>query len=161
MPLTHTSALLTIATPNFDRLVNFYQQLLEQTPVTLMPNIYAEFHLPGVKLGIFRPKEKQEGKGARYEVRGARDKSATQTLTPGISHPTLHTPHSTPIPDFAPSPQSFALCLEVENLETAIAHLDQLGSPPGEIMSASHGREIYAYDPDGNWLIVHQSHVKA
>ncbi|EDX77907.1 hypothetical protein MC7420_7645 [Coleofasciculus chthonoplastes PCC 7420] len=28
--------------------------------------------------------------------------------------------------------------------------------PPGEIIVASHGREIYAYDPNGNRLILHQ-----
>ncbi|MCT7955532.1 VOC family protein [Laspinema palackyanum] len=53
---------------------------------------------------------------------------------------------------------SMSLCFEVTHLEVAIAHLGQLGyPPPGEIMSASHGREIYAYDPLGNRLIFHQS----
>ena len=43
------------------------------------------------------------------------------------------------------------------NLEAAIAHLDVLGYlPPGEIMTASHGREIYAYDPIGNRLILYE-----
>jgi hypothetical protein len=28
--------------------------------------------------------------------------------------------------------------------------------PPGEIITASHGREIYTYDPAGNRLILHQ-----
>ncbi|MBK1986301.1 VOC family protein [Sphaerospermopsis aphanizomenoides BCCUSP55] len=52
-----------------------------------------------------------------------------------------------------------SLCLEVRNLENAIAHLQSLGyPPPGEISTASHGREIYAYDPDGNRLILHQSY---
>ncbi|MGH1396972.1 MAG: VOC family protein [Trichormus sp.] len=50
-----------------------------------------------------------------------------------------------------------SLCLEVNNLEAAIAHLTNIGyPPPGEIAIASHGREIYAYDPDGNRLILHQ-----
>ncbi|NJO93776.1 MAG: hypothetical protein HC820_04390, partial [Hydrococcus sp. RM1_1_31] len=48
--------------------------------------------------------------------------------------------------------------LEVENLETAIAHLTEMGySPPGEIAIASHGREIYVYDPAGNRIILHES----
>ncbi|NEQ32289.1 MAG: VOC family protein [Leptolyngbya sp. SIO4C5] len=52
-----------------------------------------------------------------------------------------------------------SLCLEVDDLEQAIAHLQTLGHPAtDEIMAASHGREIYAYDPDGNRLILHQSH---
>lgn len=58
--------------------------------------------------------------------------------------------------NFAKSRMS--LCLEVSDLEGAIAHLTTLGyPPPREILTASHGREIYAYDPDGNRLILHQS----
>lgn len=51
-----------------------------------------------------------------------------------------------------------SLCLEVNDLEGAIAHLTQMGYPPsGSITLASHGQEIYAYDPVGNRLILHQS----
>jgi len=51
-----------------------------------------------------------------------------------------------------------SLCIDVEDLDQAIARLTQLGHPPpGPIITASHGREIYAYDPDGNRLILHQS----
>lgn len=51
-----------------------------------------------------------------------------------------------------------SLCLEVENLEDAIAFLGEIGYPPtGEITTASHGREIYVYDPAQNRLILHQS----
>lgn len=51
-----------------------------------------------------------------------------------------------------------SLCLEVENLESGIALLTDMGYPPeGKINVASHGQEIYAYDPDGNRLILHQS----
>ena len=47
------------------------------------------------------------------------------------------------------------------NLEQAIACLTNLGyTPPGEIIEASHGREIYAYDPAGNRLILHQGKKK-
>lgn len=53
---------------------------------------------------------------------------------------------------------SMSLCIEVENLEIAIAHLTTLGyPPPGKIQQASHGREIYAYDPQGNRLILHEA----
>ena len=56
-----------------------------------------------------------------------------------------------------PTGAAMSLCLEVTDLEGAIAHLTQLGQPPpGDIQTASHGREIYAYDPDGNRLILHQ-----
>ena len=63
--------------------------------------------------------------------------------------------------EFANQSSSMSLCLEVENLERAIACFVQLGyPPPGEIIEASHGREIYAYDPMGNRLILHQSNKK-
>ena len=53
---------------------------------------------------------------------------------------------------------SLSLCFEVTHLDEAIAHLDQLGyPPPGPITTASHGREIYGYDPLGNRLIFHES----
>jgi predicted enzyme related to lactoylglutathione lyase len=51
-----------------------------------------------------------------------------------------------------------SLCLEVPDLSDAIAKITALGyPPPGEIITASHGNEIYAYDPAGNRLILHQS----
>jgi len=70
---------------------------------------------------------------------------------------------------FAPKPENQAefesgssgpmsLCLEVTHLEGVIKQLAALGYPPsGEVMHTSHGQEIYAYDPDGNRLILHQS----
>ena len=64
--------------------------------------------------------------------------------------------------EFANSNNSgMSICLEVENLEKAIAYLTQMGyPPPGQIKYASHGQEIYAYDPEGNRLILHQSNPK-
>lgn len=51
-----------------------------------------------------------------------------------------------------------SLCLEVEDLYQAITHLTQLGyPPPSSVIKASHGLEIYAYDPDGNRIILHQT----
>jgi predicted enzyme related to lactoylglutathione lyase len=56
-----------------------------------------------------------------------------------------------------PHNKGMSICLEVTNLEQAIDKLSQLDyPPPGDIITASHGREIYAYDPDGNCLILHQ-----
>ncbi|MEB3338168.1 MAG: VOC family protein [Leptolyngbyaceae bacterium] len=116
------SALVTLATTDFDRLVEFYSQLLQQSPQPHSPNSYAEFQLPGLRLGLFKPKGTSE---AEFQH---------QTAT-GMS-----------------------LCLEVGDLEAAIAGLTQLGCPPPDnILTASHGREIYAYDPAGNRLILHQS----
>jgi predicted enzyme related to lactoylglutathione lyase len=122
MVFQYTEALVTIATLSFDQLVNFYINLLNQKPVTYIPNVYAELLIPGCRLGIFQPKK-------------------------------------THISEFTNSAKStISLCLEVKDLEAAIAHLTNLGyPPPGEISIASHGREIYAYDPDGNRIILHQS----
>ena len=51
-----------------------------------------------------------------------------------------------------------SICLEVVDLDKAIAKLKAMGyPPPGEIITASHGREIYAYDPTGNRLILHET----
>lgn len=121
MVFDYKDALVTIASVDFDNLVNFYINLLGQKPASFIPNVYADFQLPGVRLGIFQPKKIHE---SEFE-NSARSK--------------------------------LSLCLEVSSLEDAIAHLTTLGyPPPGEISIASHGREIYAYDPDGNRLIFHQ-----
>lgn len=58
----------------------------------------------------------------------------------------------------SPSSGSMSLCFEVMHLESAIDRLTELGySPPGEVTIASHGKEIYAYDPAGNRLILHEA----
>ncbi|AFZ34910.1 glyoxalase/bleomycin resistance protein/dioxygenase [Stanieria cyanosphaera PCC 7437] len=115
-------ALVTIAALEYQKVIDFYRKLLSQEPQPYIAEIYGEFHLPGLRLGIFYPK---------------------------ISHQS----------EFNNSTYSgMSICLEVENLEKAIAYLHQIGyPPPGEIITASHGREIYAYDPAGNRLILHQS----
>jgi len=60
--------------------------------------------------------------------------------------------------EFSGPAASMSLCLEVEDLADAIATLTDLGyPPPGNVIHASHGQEIYAYDPSGNRLILHQS----
>jgi predicted enzyme related to lactoylglutathione lyase len=123
MPFSCNAAFLTLADETAtDQLVDFYQQLLGQNPVVYTPGRYAEFHLPGLRLGIFHPRADHQSEFS------------------------------------APSSGSMSLCLEVENLDMAIAHLTQIGYPPsGEIIHASHGREIYAADPAGNRLILHET----
>jgi predicted enzyme related to lactoylglutathione lyase len=60
--------------------------------------------------------------------------------------------------EFVNNKSAMSLCLEVEELEGAIAHLTAMGYLPlEEIAIASHGREIYAFDPAGNRLILHQA----
>lgn len=117
----YTAALVTLASVDTAKLVLFYTQLLAQEPAAHIPNVYAEFQLPGLRLGIFRPKQMHRA-------------------------------------EFESAKSGMSLCLEVNDLKGAIAHLNALGyPPPGEILTSSHGIEIYAYDPDGNRLILHQS----
>ncbi len=131
MVFQYTNAFVTIASVNFDKLVDFYTKFLEEKPVILIPKVYAEFNLVSMRLGIFKPKNTNESEFAAMSD----DNSLWLYAKNKIS-----------------------LCLEVSNLEDAIAHLTDLGyPPPGDISTASHGREIYAYDPDGNRLILHQA----
>ena len=69
----------------------------------------------------------------------------------------VFTPQANHREEFARSASSpLSLCLEVKDLGDAIARLKSLGyPPPGDIIHASHGQEVYAYDPDGNRLILH------
>ena len=48
---------MTLAATNSAALVQFYAQLLEQTPNPYILDVYAEFQLKGLRLGIFQPKE--------------------------------------------------------------------------------------------------------
>lgn len=60
--------------------------------------------------------------------------------------------------EFLGSAASMSVCLEVDDLQGAIATLTHLGyPPPGDIIYASHGQEIYGYDPAGNRLILHKA----
>lgn len=122
MEFNYTKVFVTLAALDFDRLVQFYRQLLGREPLLYLASVYAEFQLEELTLGIFSPQS-----GHRSE--------------------------------FASSAGSgLSLCLEVADLEMAIAFLTEIGYPPsGEISITSHGREIYAYDPGGNRLILHQS----
>ncbi|MBD2530270.1 VOC family protein [Nostoc flagelliforme FACHB-838] len=140
MVFQYTNAFITIASVNLDKLVNFYTKLLEEKPVILIPNVYAEFNLGSTRLGIFKPKKTNESEFAAM----SKDKQLLEdTLCEAVY-----------------TKSKISLCLEVSNLEDAIAHLTTLGyPPPGNISIASHGREIYAYDPDGNRLILHQASV--
>lgn len=116
---------VTIAAEDLELLVEFYRQLFAQSPSLYYPHSYAEFQLPQLRLGIFRPQKEH-------------------------------------LAEFSPPGRgSFSLCLEVPDLEQAIEVLTNWGyPPPGPILNADHGREIYGYDPLGHRLILHQTHRK-
>ncbi|MGB3493382.1 MAG: VOC family protein [Elainellaceae cyanobacterium] len=125
-PLHLREAFVALAAHSFEAVVGFYEALLGRSPQPYVPQIYAEFQMPGLKLGIFRPSDDHVQEFAQSEGAG------------------------------------LSLCLEVEDLEEAIAHLTRMGHPPSGLpKTASHGQEIYAYDPAGNRLILHQSKAAA
>ena len=125
---------IAIAVQQWEPMVQFYHHVLGKAPTPDIPGSYAEFKAGSLKVGLFLPKEDHQ----------------------------LEFAH--------PSQSAMSLCLEVENLErsrhiidTAYDALHQMGYKPlgnhrryGEIAIASHGRECYAYDPDGNRLILHE-----
>jgi predicted enzyme related to lactoylglutathione lyase len=120
--LRHSAIYIALADLDGHSLKKFYQTLLEQDPVIDIPEVYAEFALGGLRIGLFKPSNAHQ---AEFE-----------SLSSG----------------------GMSLCIEVENIEEAIAHLTTLGyPPPWPIQQTSHGREIYAYDPQGNRLILHEA----
>jgi hypothetical protein len=120
--LSHTAIFVALADLDGHTLKKFYQALLEQEPVVDIPDVYAEFALAGLRIGLFNPSNAHQ---TEFE---------------------------------SPSSGSLSLCIEVENIEEAIAHLANLGyPPPGVIQHTSHGREIYAYDPQQNRIILHEA----
>jgi predicted enzyme related to lactoylglutathione lyase len=123
MMVLHTRAVfVTLVDPDGETLTRFYSLLFGE-PSVHIPKVYAEFRLPGLRLGIFKPQENHAA-------------------------------------EFAGRSGGMSLCVEVADLEGAIAQFAALGCPPsGEITIASHGREIYAYDPLGNRLILHESMI--
>jgi predicted enzyme related to lactoylglutathione lyase len=121
---------VALATFSIERSTQFYRTLLAIAPTQEIPGVYAEFLLPGLKLGLFAPQ-------------------------------------ATHRDEFMPTGGTMSLCLEVAQLEAAIAQVqaahaalpdaDMARHPTGAITTVFHGREVYAYDPDGNRLILHEA----
>ncbi|MFM7220065.1 MAG: VOC family protein [Nodosilinea sp.] len=127
-----SAVFVALAAQNDQPLVAFYQALFDQPPALWQPGRYAEFALPGLKLGIFCPKPAHQ--------------------------PEFFDPSRDPQAPNQAGRGSLSLCLEVESLEAAIERLNAIGYPPtASITQASHGRELYAYDPAGNRLILHEA----
>ena len=51
---------------------------------------------------------------------------------------------------------SMSICLQVMNLLEVIRELQSINYPVDNIITASHGQELYIYDPDGNRLIFYE-----
>ncbi|WP_242041307.1 VOC family protein [Leptolyngbya sp. FACHB-261] len=120
---------MTLAAADLPKLRDFYQQVLGCQPQIDQP-FYIEFQLPGLRLGIFKPEQA----------------AAPLTTTP-------NSPASPCLGSLCP----VSLCLEVADLEAAMAHLATLGlQPSSSLRQPSHGREIDYYDPLGTRLILYQ-----
>lgn len=118
---------MTIAAQDLDSLVSFYTELLGQSPNIYTPDRYAEFSLPQLCLGIFKPKEDQA------EQFRPHDQAPAQPSSP------------------------LSLCLAVPNLEEALIKSQRAGAIVApETLHASHGREHYIYDPLGNRIILYE-----
>jgi hypothetical protein len=53
--LGHTALFVALADLDGHTLTRFYQALLEQDPVVDIPDVYAEFVLSGMRIGLFKP----------------------------------------------------------------------------------------------------------
>ncbi|MGK7891459.1 MAG: glyoxalase [Leptolyngbyaceae cyanobacterium] len=125
-------AFVAIAVDQWDAMVQFYGFVTGHSPQPHIPNVYAEFRIGDIRVGLFQPKSSHQQEFA-----------AGRTA-------------------------KVSICLEVDNLEQSQQVIDQaysaLNLPVsqaqpwlGAVAIASHGRECYAYDPDGNRLILHEA----
>ncbi len=136
-----TEAFVALGSIALEPLVNFYSQLLGQKPHPYQPGVYAEFQLPGLRLAIFLPKPNhqsefdQSSTGDKIEDRAGSDKG--NKIENNLSNKS----------------GSMSICLQVPNLPEVIRELQAINYPVGNIITASHGQELYIYDPDGNRLI--------
>lgn len=62
-----TNVFVSLPKVDVEKLVQFYTELFGKYPVNYIPNIYGDFQVPGLGLGIFKPREKhrQEWEGKR------------------------------------------------------------------------------------------------
>lgn len=120
---------------NFEYLTVFLT--ISSQDLELLTDFYSK--LLGQPADIYRPKVYSEFRLPQLRL--------------GIFQPKVLRPQ-----EFCNAGSSMSLCIEVPDLNRAIAVLTSIGYPPsGTIIEASHGKEIYAYDPEGNRLILHQS----
>ncbi|WP_337175665.1 VOC family protein [Paludisphaera sp.] len=120
MGIDFTGAFAAIGAEDFARAVAFYGALFGREPDERIRDSYAAFHLPALRLAIFRPRA-----GGADDFRNPSDRRTALNLV-----------------------------LEVPDLGRAVAEIERLGGTVAPPFDAPHGREAYAYDPDGNRLIL-------
>jgi len=57
MSFNFSQAFVTLAAEDMEKMLAFYVPLLGRQPDVNIEQVYAEFHLPGLRLGIFQPKD--------------------------------------------------------------------------------------------------------
>lgn len=57
MASLYTYGRLAIAASNLEEMEQFYTRLLQQEPASRIRDSYVEYHLPELRLGLFRPRE--------------------------------------------------------------------------------------------------------
>jgi predicted enzyme related to lactoylglutathione lyase len=109
-----------------------------------------EFHLVGgLRLGIFQPQPDQADRFRATAPAAISDSELNSEINSGINSGIP----SEPEPAIGP----MGLCLEVPNLEAAMERAIACGARVrSAIRLASHGRELDAIDPVGNWLILYE-----
>lgn len=137
--ILYDSAWVTIAVTDLSAAQQFYQALFACEPSRILPDRYVEFQLAGLRLGIYRP-----------NPLSSNPLSSNPSERPEIAVPPTASMSSVPM----------SLCFQVQDLDTTIAQLDQLQVPHDAVAIASHGREVYAYDPNGNRLIFYQPNAR-
>ena len=136
-------------------LINFYTQLLGQQPNPYQPGVYAEFNLPKLRLAIFLPKPDHQlefgqlstGDKPEFGQLSAGDKTEDQ-----VGRNTSSEMEN----NLSRNSARMSICLQVPNLAEVIRELSAINYPVGNIITASHGQELYVYDPDGNRLIFYE-----
>lgn len=147
--LTHHGALVALADRPDGRLRVFYRSLLGE-PARSLGAGYVEFHLVGgLRLGIFQPQPDQADRFRAADPAAIADSELNSGINSGLNSGI----QSEPEPEIGP----MGLCLEVPNLEAAMERAIACGARVrSAIRLASHGRELDAIDPVGNWLILYE-----
>ena len=161
---------VAIAVQRWAPMVIFYQHLFNYPPTPHMDQTYAEFQIAGLKLGLFSPNDShrsefsnpaQSAMSLCLEVENIENSREAIEAAYGMVHGLASQEHN----DSSISPRSIketdTVGQNTIKQEPALAnsgtHTPFNRQPYGEITIASHGRECYAYDPDGNRLILHES----
>ncbi len=139
-----TEAFVALGSIAIEPLVNFYSHLLGQQPHPYQTGVYAEFQLPGLRLAIFLPKPDHQAEFGQSNTGEQTEDQAGKYTGSKIEN------------SFSNKSRSMSICLQVPNLPEVIRELQSINYPVGNIITASHGQELYIYDPDGNRLIFYE-----